>query len=507
MALPLLAIGIMTTLMETTSVDSARKQLSLCVLDDDPAQMEVTAGRLDKAGFPVVGTTNPQEALQKVRAGDCRVVLCDFRMPTMDGFSFLRQTLQFDPGIYVIFITGYYSVETAIEAIKHGAYDFLSKPLDYRRLERTLDDLAAVFTVRSQVHHLEEQLFRNSEFQGIVGKSPAMLDVFDLVRKVARHFTNVLISGPTGAGKELVARALHELSPVAKERFAVCNCSALVDTLLESQLFGHIRGSFTGAIDTRPGLFEYANGGTVFLDEIGETSLQVQAKLLRVIQNREIQRVGSPEVKKIDVRLIAVTNRDLRAEVLGGRFREDLFFRLNAIEIRVPGLTERPEDVPVLVQHFLKKYNQAYGKSFHGLTRRAQVALLQHDWPGNVRELENVISSAAITATADFIDVADLPALLQGPQRRAANSERDWRPLPLDEIRRSHIERVLEMCHGNRVRTAQTLGIGRTSLYRFLKRSTKQAARDNPAATAAETLRKRGRIKVTEDFPIVSSAT
>jgi DNA-binding NtrC family response regulator len=399
----------------------------------------------------------------------------------MDGLDFLQKTLQHDPGIYVILATGFYSVETAIDSIKRGAYDFISKPIDFVRLEKTLDDLALVFAQRSQVRDLEAQLFHNSQFQGIVGKSPAMLEVFDLARKVARHFTNVLVTGPTGCGKELVARALHELSPVAKERFAICNCSALVDTLLESQLFGHVRGSFTGATDTRPGLFEYANGGTVFLDEIGETSMQMQAKLLRVIQNREIQRVGSPEVRRIDIRLIAATNRDLRAEVLGGRFREDLFFRLNAIEIRVPGLTERAEDVPVLVQHFLKKYNEAYGKSFQGLTRRAQIAILQHHWPGNVRELENVISSAAITATADFIDVGDLPEQFSRPQRRNTLAEDGWLPLPLDEIRRVHIQRVLEMCRGNRVRAAQTLGIGRTSLYRFLKRSAKQAA----ATTAA----------------------
>jgi len=202
----------------------------------------------------------------------------------------------------------------------------------------------------------------------------------------------------------------------------------------------------------------------------------MQAKLLRVIQNREIQRVGSPEVKKIEVRLIAATNRDLRAEVLAGRFREDLFYRLSSIEIRVPGLTERPEDIPVLVQHFLKKYGQTYGKSFQGLSRRAQIVLLQHDWPGNVRELENVISSAAITANADFIDVSDLPTHLQKPHRRITNLEENWRPLPLDEIRRIHIQRVLEMSNGNRVRAAQVLGIGRTSLYRFLKRTNKPAA-------------------------------
>jgi transcriptional regulator with PAS, ATPase and Fis domain len=230
-----------------------------------------------------------------------------------------------------------------------------------------------------------------------------------------------------------------------------------------------VRGSFTGATDTRPGLFEYANNGTVFLDEIGETSLPMQAKLLRVIQNREIQRVGSPEVRQVNVRLIAATNRDLRAEVLAGRFREDLFYRLSSIQIRVPSLTERLEDIPLLVHYFLKKYNDVYGKNFSGLTRRAQTVLLQHAWPGNVRELENVIATAAITATGDFIDLADLPEILQrrGPQRADGD---DWRPLSLDEVRKLHIQRVLELCQGNRLRAAQILGIGRTSLYRYLKR-------------------------------------
>jgi transcriptional regulator with GAF, ATPase, and Fis domain len=216
------------------------------------------------------------------------------------------------------------------------------------------------------VKTLEEQLLKDLEFHGIVGKSPAMLEVFDFARKLARHYTNVLVAGPTGAGKELVARAIHHLSPVSAQRLAVCNCSAMLDTLLESQLFGHVRGSFTGATDTRPGLLEYADGGTVFLDEVGETSLAMQAKLLRVIQNREIQRVGSPEVKQIHVRLIAATNRDLRAEVLAGRFREDLFYRISSIQIRIPSLAERLEDIPLLLQFFLKKYNDAYGKKIQG---------------------------------------------------------------------------------------------------------------------------------------------
>ena len=465
----------MGILVERPAGVLARKNLSICVLDDDPDQVELSVELLENAGFEAVGTSDPQEALRKIELGGCRVTLSDFKMPTMDGFAFLEKALQRDPGMYVILVTGFYSVDSAIEAIKRGAYDYLCKPLDFTRLAKTLDELAAAFSQRSEIRHLEDKLLESLQFHGIVGKSPAMIEVFELARKIARHYTNALITGPTGSGKELVARALHQLSPVAQERFAVCNCSALVDALLESQLFGHVRGSFTGATDTRAGLFEYANGGAVFLDEIGETSPGMQAKLLRLIQNREIQRVGSPEIKNVDVRIIAATNRDLRAEVLAGRFREDLFYRLSSIEIRVPGLSERRDDIPILVLHFLKKYGRAYGKQFKGLTRRAQIVLLQHDWPGNVRELENVISGAAITAAGDFIDVCDLPAHLQRPRRGVA-SVGDWQPQPLEEVRRIHIQRVLESCKGNRVRAAQMLGIGRTSLYRFLKRADKQAA-------------------------------
>src|SRR6266702_2061651 len=459
--------------------------IDICIVDDDLAILEMLRETLSNFGYRCFGTSDPQEALAYVSSGKGRIVLCDLKMPGMDGLTFLEQALHQDPGVYVILMTGFYSIDSAIEAIKHGAYDYLPKPLDRQRLKKTIADLAEQFDRRRRIHDLEQRLVSDLEFHGIVSRSPAMVDVFEMARKISQHYVNVLLVGPTGSGKELVAHAIHQLSPVAHQRFAVCNCSAIVDTLLESQLFGHLRGAFTGATETRAGLFEYANGGTVFLDEVGETSLAMQAKLLRVIQNREIQRVGSPEVKQVNVRLIAATNRDLRAEVLAGHFREDLFYRLSSIQIRVPSLAERLEDIPLLVHFLVKKYNAAYGKNISGLTRRAQTLLLQHPWPGNVRELENVISSACITTAGNFIDIADLPEHLQHRSARSLEGD-DWKPLALDEIRKLHIQRVLEMCQGNRLRAAQILGIGRTSLYRYLKRDgDDKGSQENSGGAAA----------------------
>ncbi|HVB35399.1 MAG TPA: sigma-54 dependent transcriptional regulator [Patescibacteria group bacterium] len=466
----------MPILTEERPTLTATRTLSVCILGSETQNAESIGENIERLGFPVFITTNPGLALERIRSGQHRLVLAEMELGEGDGLGFLKQALEIDPGVYVILIGSESPIEKAIETIKQGAYDFIEKPIDWGRLERTLNHVQDEFGRRSHIRDLEDRLLSHLEFHGIVGRSPAIVDVFERVQKIARHFTNVLIVGPTGSGKELVAWALHKLSPVATQRFAVCNCSALVDTLLESQLFGHMRGAFTGATDTRPGLFEYANGGTVFLDEIGEMSLGMQSKLLRVIENREIQRVGSPEVHKVDVRLVAATNRDLRAEVMGNRFREDLFYRLSTLEIQVPSLAERIEDIPLLVQFFLKKYNQAYGKSIRGLTRTAQAVLLRYHWPGNVRELENVVSSTCLIAESNFIDVADFPAHLQRPHPAALDLDERWRPVALEEVKRQHITRVLEFCAGNRVRAAQILGIGRTSLYRYFKREAGQQA-------------------------------
>src|SRR5208282_535584 len=329
-------MGVAHAYGKTAELTVSKTSLTPCILDDDHSQLELLSAVMDDMGYEAITTSDPEEALGLVRSGRCRLVLADVNMPGMNGYEFLDRALRSDPGVHVIVMTAEYTLDSALEAIRRGATDFLPKPVDSVRLKRTLDDAAALYDQRRRVKALEEQLLRDLEFHGIVGKSPAMLEVFDFARKVARHYSNVLLIGPTGTGKELVARAIHQISPVSQQRLAVCNCSAMVDSLLESQLFGHMRGSFTGATDTRPGLFEYANGGTVFLDEVGETSLPMQAKLLRVIQNREVQRVGSPQVLQVNVRLIAATNRDLRAEVLAGRFREDLFYRLSSIQIRIP---------------------------------------------------------------------------------------------------------------------------------------------------------------------------
>ncbi len=451
--------------------------VAVCVVGPAPELTEPIAERLERLGFTAHTTSQPEVALERLRSGMYRVLVVDTQLGEPGWRAFLARALEADPGIYVIVLGEEPSVELAVQAVREGAYDYIPRVALPERLEHVLEEIAEELTRRSHIRDLEEQLVAQLEFHGIVGRSPAILEVFERIQKIARYFTNVLIVGPTGSGKELVARALHKLSPVAHRRFAVCNCSALVDTLLESQLFGHVRGAFTGATETRPGLFEYASGGTVFLDEIGEMSLPMQAKLLRVIENREIQRVGSPEVRKVDVRIIAATNRDLRAEVLAGRFREDLFYRLSSLEIRVPSLAERIEDIPLLVQFFLKKYNRAYGRQVRGLTRRAQAVLLRYSWPGNVRELENVISSAVLTAESSFIDITDLPPHLQKAHPAASTMAEDWRPVPLEEVKRQHIVRVLQFCHGNRVRAAQILGIGRTSLYRYLKKLERETNR------------------------------
>jgi transcriptional regulator with PAS, ATPase and Fis domain len=318
----------------------------------------------------------------------------------------------------------------------------------------------------SHALQLERELLETYQFKGIVGRSPVILDVFTKIRRVAPHFRGVLVTGATGTGKELVARALHYTSPVSAKPFVVCNCSAIVDTLFESELFGHVRGAFTGAIQDRPGFFEFANGGTVFLDEISELPLNAQAKLLRVLQNHEVQRVGSPIARKVDVRVIAATNRNLKAMVADKSFRDDLYYRLAMVEIKIPRLAERKEDMPLLQRHFVERFAQLYNKKIQGITRRAQRIMSRYHWPGNVRELENVISTACMVIEGSVIDIQDLPEELIEESGEEMPTEMD----SLEAVERRHVLRVLKGLGGNKNRAAEVMGISRTTLYNILER-------------------------------------
>jgi DNA-binding NtrC family response regulator len=325
---------------------------------------------------------------------------------------------------------------------------------------------------------LENDLIENFAFEGMIGHSPLMLDLFSRIRRVAPHFRSVLVTGATGAGKELAAKALHRLSPAQKGHFVAVNCSSISETLAESELFGHVKGAFTGAQQDKVGVFEYADGGTALLDEIGEMPLAMQAKFLRVLQSHELQRVGSPAVRKVDVRVVAATNRDLPEMVKQGKFREDLYFRLCTVELKLPSLAERLEDLPMLQRHFLKHFAAEYKKPFSGFTRRAQAMLARYSWPGNVRELENVIGHACMMTDSDVIDVRDLPERIQ-IQKPMENKESE-KILSLEQLARLHAQRVLAQTGGNKVRAAEILGVSRTYLYDLLKKA--EPENDQPAS-------------------------
>jgi DNA-binding NtrC family response regulator len=451
--------------------------MRIAVVDDDQQNLSLIHAALANQPVEVVSTANPLEALELVRRKRPHVVLLDMVMPGLGGMELLEGIVEEDPGIDVILMTGHYTTESAVEAIKKGACDYLTKPIGIPILRAKVEQFISRARLRRRSLQLETELLEAFQFEGMVGRSPLMLTLFDRIRRVAPHFRTVLVTGQTGTGKELVAKVLHMMSPVSAAPFVISNTSALVETLLESELFGHVRGAFTGATQDKPGLFEYANNGTLFLDEIGEMSLGAQAKLLRVLQTQEIQRVGSPAVRKLNVRVIAATNRDLRAMVSEKTFREDLFYRLSMVEINLPTLAERKEDLPLLTRHFLKQFSEQYCKPLRGLTRRAQTLLARYSWPGNIRELENIIGHACMMAEGEVIDVRDLPESLhhQQPEKMVSGDEL----LSFEEVKRQYASQVLEALGGNKVRTAQILGISRTQLYRLLKKEEKPEQLDS----------------------------
>ena len=453
--------------------------LRLVVIDDDEQHLKLIATLLTQDNVAVSTTRDPVEGLEIVRRQRPHLVLVDLVMPGVSGMELLERIVAFDPGIEVVLLTGNYSTDSAVEAIQKGASDYLTKPVQVERLQERVETLLSELCRRQRCLQLENELVENYQFAGMVGRSPLMLEVFHRVRRVAQHYRTVLVTGQTGVGKELIAQALHRLSPVASGPLVTCNCSAVVETLAESELFGHVKGAFTGAIQDRLGVFEAANGGTVLLDEVGELSLPAQAKLLRVLQNQEIQRVGSPTVRRVDVRVIAATHRDLQSMVREQRFREDLFYRLSMVQIKLPSLAQRKEDLPLLYQYFLRRFAEQYRKPLRGITRRAQAVLARHSWPGNIRELENVLGNASMMAEGEAIDVDDLPEYIRS---RPLLETQEESLETLEQMERAYAVRVLESVNGNKVRAAELLGVSRAKLYRILADSELSAAQVNASA-------------------------
>ena len=467
--------------------------IRLLAIDDEPESLELIEGALTQPSLEVLTSTDPEEAWRIIRRVHPEIVLLDLRMPKVSGMELLSQIVEFDPGIDVILVTGDYSTESAVEAIQKGACDYNTKPFSPKALRQRIDALLADAGKRHRALELEGELLETSRFERMVGRSPQMLDVFARIRRVAPHYRIALVTGPTGAGKELVALALHNLSPVAASRFVVCNCSAVAETLFESELFGYVKGAFTGATQDRVGLVEYANGGTLFLDEVGDMPLAMQSKLLRVLQNHEVQRVGSPEVRRVDIRVVAATNRDLQTMIAEKQFREDLFFRLSMVEIKLPRLADRKEDLPLLEQHFLARFAQEYNPPLRSLTRRAQALLSRYSWPGNIRELENVLGNACMMAEDEAIDVRDLPESIR--QEMPLKGPDEQEPLTMAEAQHRHACRVLEWTGGNKVQAARALGISRATLYSILREKapeTGEAPAESGAGANAPDLSARG---------------
>jgi DNA-binding NtrC family response regulator len=445
---------------------SEKPVVRLVAIDDDAAVLELVATILQDDEIEVFCATDPEAGLDLVARKRPQIVILDLQMPRMSGMEVLERILASNPSTDVLLMTGHYSSESAVEAIQKGACDYLNKPVSTDRLRARIGKLAEDARRVQSALELDHALVEAYRFEGMIGRSPQMLEVYTRVRRIAPHFRTALVTGATGTGKELVAKSLHQLNPAALGPFVVCNCSAIVETLIESELFGHVKGAFTGATRDKAGVFEYAHRGTVFLDEIGEMPLAAQAKLLRVLQDHEVQRVGSPAVRPVDVRVVAATHRNLTAMVAQGAFREDLFYRLSMVEIKVPSLSERSEDIPLLERHFLEQFAARYGKPVATLTRRARAVLARHSWPGNVRELENVIGHACMMAQGSTIDLNDLPEHFAHPD--GATIARDEEFVPLQEAERRYALRVLERAKGNKAQAAEILQISRATLYRLL---------------------------------------
>ena len=444
---------------------------TILVVDDDPAHRAMLRTLLTGWGYRIKEADDGAGAIAVVHEQSFDLILMDIRMIKVSGLEALEEIKAFNPAIPVIIMTAYSSVESAVEAMKNGAYDYLTKPLDFDELRLTMERAMEHSHLREENRLLRETLGAHFDTQNIIGTSPAMMRLMETVAQVAPSEATVLITGESGTGKEMIAGAIHFNSLRKDGPYVKINCAAITETLLESELFGHEKGAFTGAYRRKEGRFRQAHGGTLFLDEVSEMSLAMQVKLLRVLQERDITRVGGEEVMKVDVRIIAAANKDLITEIRAGRFRDDLYYRLNVVAIAMPPLRERREDIPLLAQHFLEQFSERNRKQIKGFTPQAMDRLLRYEWPGNVRELMNAVERAVVLARAEYLDEDEFPLIQgeaglkgEGPLEGAASID-----LPLDEVERATILRAMELTKGNKSEAARRLGITRRTLHKKLK--------------------------------------
>ena len=457
----------------------------LLVVDDDEAILRLLSSFAQREGFEVVNCAGGRAAMAELQQRKADLVMVDLRMPDVSGLDVIRVVREADPHCQIILMTAHASIDTAVEAVKLGAMDYLTKPFDFERLKDLLVVVREQIERRRSLLAAEGTVAEQLAFCGMIGRGPAMQELFDLVRRLAPHARTALITGETGTGKELVTRALHKLGPRRNRPLLTINCSAVVETLFESELFGHVRGAFTGASENKTGLFELADGGTLFLDEVGELPLPVQAKLLRVLEAGEVQRVGSLAARRVDVHVLAAANGDLPAEIQGGRFRSDLFYRLNVFRLHLPALRDRREDIPYLTAAFVREFAPCFGKALIGLTPAGERVLASAKWEGNVRELRNVIERTCLLAEGQFITERDLTRSMQ-PQSTVSTPGResmtppapdalidqvpDSDPALLSEVERDHILSALRRTGGNKSAAAHLIGMSRRALYRRLER-------------------------------------
>jgi two-component system response regulator HydG len=457
-----------------TPAATAGPPIKALVIDNDPAHAEAMAESLRSIGFDCTVATSGQEGAAMLDVATFEIVVSDLKMPEIGGLEILAKCKEVQPDAEVILVTGHGTIESAVEAMQRGAFNYLLKPLDLKQLRAVVENAARSQYLRRANAELHRRLDERFGFEGVIGNSPQMLDVVNRLQRIAPTDATVLIQGETGTGKELVAKAIHQNSPRKKRPFVPLNCAALSEHILESELFGHIRGAFTDASADRQGKFEYANGGTLFLDEVGDMPVPTQIKLLRVLESGEITRVGSNDPVHVDVRILSATNRELEQAIAAGTFREDLYHRLKVVTIRLPRLAERREDIPLLIDYFLREHTKRHAKTISGISTAARRQLLAYDWPGNVRQLRNVIESMVVVDFDGVLDLDDLPTELapagdQSPSAIGQDGLHELVGKSLANIEGLFIGETLKATAGNREEAAEMLGIGERTLYRKIK--------------------------------------